>query len=299
MFTGILAGVFSALFMSISYICSRAYIQKYKDPVKLSVFSLLAMLFGGVLSLGISSFYVKIPFSSPKLLLPLLGEVVFFLIGQTSFFIVLKKVEASRGASFLGLKLIILAVIAASTGKALSSGQWVAVILCSLAATGMNLTGIRMDLKSLFWLFVSIFFYALCDLCLTGIMASLPPGNMMMKALAGMGVCYTAMGLAVLPFLYKYRPTKKEFLDVIPYSIFYFSSILLIMACFGLLGVVFGNIIQSGRGIISVLLGILFLRLGWEKTEKNVPAKVWAQRFIMAFLMLCAMSLYTLATKHS
>ena len=62
MFTGIAAGVFSALFMSISYVFSRAFIRKYKDPVRLSIFSQLVMTFGGLAALITSLFFVKIPF---------------------------------------------------------------------------------------------------------------------------------------------------------------------------------------------------------------------------------------------
>lgn len=293
--TGIIAGVLSALFMSVSYVFSRAFIRKYKDPVKLSVFSQLVMTLGGLLALGASLFFLKIPFSSGKFYLYLLGEVLTFIIGQTSFFILLKKVEATRAASLLGLKLIPLALIASFLGQELSFWQWFAVILCALAAAGMNLTGLAMSWKSLIWLCISVLFYALCDICLGGLMQVMPDSNSFLKSLAGMGVCFTTLGLTALAFLPKYKPTKKELLDAVPYSISYFSSILLLLICFALLGVVFGNILQSGRGIISVLLGVWLTRMGWEKTEGKLPAKVWLQRFLMAFLMLCAITIYTLA----
>ena len=294
MFTGIAAGVFSALFMSISYVFSRAFIRKYKDPVRLSVFSQLVMTCGGLAALFTSLFFVKIPFDNGKFYLYLFGEAATFITGQTSFFILLKKVEATRASSLLGLKLIPLAVIASLLGQDLSVWQWLAIVLCSLAAAGMNLTGLAMDLKSLFWLFTSVIFYALCDICLGGLMQVIEGSNTFMKSVAGMGVCFTTLGIIALAFVVRYKPSKRELFDVIPYSFCYFSSILLLLVCFCLVGVVSGNILQSGRGIISIVLGIILLRLGWEKTEGKVPLKTWIQRLVMAFLMLCAMTLYTL-----
>ncbi|MBO4303319.1 MAG: EamA family transporter [Lentisphaeria bacterium] len=293
---GILTGLASALFMSVSYVFSRAFIRKHKDPVRLSIFSQFVLIFGGLAALGISLFFVRIPFSSGRFWGFLLGEVVFFLIGQTSFFLLLKKVEATRASSLLGLKLIPLALIASLLGQNLSFPQWFAVVLCALAAAGMNLTGLSMGLSSLLWLILAVVFYALCDICLGELVTLMPAEHVFLRSLAAIGACFTAMGLAASAALWKFRPAKRELLDVIPYSFAYFSSILLLLVCFGLLGVVFGNILQSGRGILSVLLGMILLRLGWEKTEEDVSKKVWGKRLLMAFLMLCAMLLYTLAS---
>jgi preprotein translocase subunit SecD len=110
-------------------------------------------------------------------------------------------------------------------------------------------------------------------------------------AVAAWALCIYIIALF---FLIRYKPSGKELRDALPYSFCYFSSILLLLVCFCLSGVVFGNILQSGRGIISIILGIILLHLGWEKTEGKVPAKVWIQRLLMAFLMLCAMVLYVL-----
>ena len=66
---------------------------------------------------------------------------------------------------------------------------------------------------------------------------------------------------------------------------------------FGLIGVVFGSIIQAGRGIFSILLGIVLLRAGVEKNEPDVSGKIWLRRSVMAILMLSAMILYTLSVR--
>ena len=293
MFSGIAAGLFSAFLISVSYVFSRAHIRKYGDPVALAVYSQLVMGIGGVVMLLLSFLFQEIPWTSRRFLLLLAGDVGFFLIGQTSFFIVIKQVEATRASSLLGLKLIVLALIAVVIGRALSPLQWLAIILCTTAAVGMNFSGGRLALKSVIWLLVSVLFYALCDSCIAEMMLMMPGRSMLTNSFGVIGISYTALALAVLPATVKYPLRKKPLLDAVPYGIFYFSSILFLMTCFGLIGVVFGSIMQAGRGIISVLMGILLIRLGWEKSEPQVSRRLWIRRFLMAILMLAAMTLYT------
>ena len=66
-----------------------------------------------------------------------------------------------------------------------------------------------------------------------------------------------------------------------------------LVTSFGLLGVVFASIIQAGRGILSILLCVVLLKLGLEKNEPAVSAGLWLRRLVMAILMLAAMTLYT------
>ena len=295
---GIAAGALSALLMSCSFIFSRAFIREYKDPVKLAVFSQLVMALGGVVMLLFGCIFLEIPWSG-RFLYYLSGEVFFFLIGQTSFFMVLRQVEASRAASLLGLKIIVLALIAALLGKRVLPLQWVAVVFCTTAAVGMNLSGGHMSKSSVFWLLSAVTFYALCDICLTEMMLLMPGGSMLLNSFGVIGVCYTALGLAVLPFLWKYRPGPGEFKAAVPYGVLYFSAMIFLMTSFGLLDVVFGGVIQAGRGIISVLLGVILVRLGLEKSEPQVAGRIWLRRLLMSILMLGAMALYTFAAARS
>ena len=62
-----------------------------------------------------------------------------------------------------------------------------------------------------------------------------------------------------------------------------------------MIGVVFGNIIQASRGIISVALGAVLLHYGFDRLEPRVGRKAWIRRFLMAVVMVAAMCLYTYA----
>ncbi|MBR7103769.1 MAG: EamA family transporter [Lentisphaeria bacterium] len=296
MFSGIAAGILSVLFMCGSYIFSRSYIRKYSDPVKLSVFSQLVMMAGGLVMLAVSLIFFSLP-RDLRFFLLAAGQVVTFLIGQTSFFMMLKHVEATRASSLLGLKLLALVVITTVCGEKLSMMQWIAVLLCTTAAVGMNFSGSRIRWSSFFWLLSAVFFYALCDICITKMMRMMPGDSMLVNAFGVLGVSYTALGFAVLPGLFKYPLKKGELGDSVPYGIFYFVSMLFLYTSFGLIGVVFGSIIQAGRGIFSILLGIVLLRAGVEKNEPDVSGKIWLRRSVMAILMLSAMILYTLSVR--
>lgn len=293
MYWGITFGVISALLMSGSYVFSRSYLHLHHDPVKLAVFSQMNIFPWGVALLIYSLLFMEIPMNS-RFFLYLLGECTLFLVAQTSFFMALKRLEATRASSLLGLKILALAFMSLLLGEELNAMRWIAILLCTLGAVGMNFSGGKMSFSTILWLASAVIFYALCDICITGMVQMMPGKSMMMNSVCVMGFTYTGIGLLVMPGMLKYKPALKEFKDSFLYSVFYFVSILFLMACFGLLGVVFGSIIQAGRGIFSILLGMILLQIGFEKNEPAVPLRMWVRRICMSVMMITAMVLYTL-----
>jgi uncharacterized membrane protein YgdD (TMEM256/DUF423 family) len=63
---------------------------------------------------------------------------------------------------------------------------------------------------------------------------------------------------------------------------------------FGLVGVVFGNILQSTRGIMSVALGAMLAHLGWHELEQRVDRAMLLRRFAAALLMTAAIAIYAI-----
>ena len=152
-----------------------------------------------------------------------------------------------------------------------------------------------MALSSCVWLLVSVLSYALCDMCVTELMLMMPGKSMLFNSFGVVGICYTALGIAVLPALFRYRLTAGEIKDVVPYSLLYFFSMVFLYTCFGLIGVVFGSIIQSGRGIVSVLLGVVLVHFNLDRNEQRISIFKWVQRFVFAVIMLSGMLLYSLS----
>ncbi len=296
MFAGIGAGTLSVLFICSSYIFSREYMRRNNDAVKLAVFSQLIMAIGGIILLAFNASFCRIP-CSMKFFLTVAGQVVTFLVGQTSFFMLLHKVESSRASALLGLKIMAIALISAVIGKSLLPYQWAAVLLGTLAAVGMNFSGGRMSFASCFWLGTAVVSYALCDMCVTELMLMMHGNSMLFNSCGVVGICFTVLGVAVTPALFKYRFSMGEVKAALPYSLFYFLSMLFLYTSFGMIGVVFGSIIQAGRGIVSVFLGMILLHYGLDRNEQRISKAKWVQRLVFAVLMLCGMMLYSFGGK--
>ena len=70
-------------------------------------------------------------------------------------------------------------------------------------------------------------------------------------------------------------------------------------SCFGMLGTVFGNVIQASRGLISIAIGMLLLHYGFGKLDAKISGSMWLRRAIAAILMTAGIILYSLAQWHS
>ena len=221
--------------------------------------------------------------------------IVTYILAQTSFFAALKSVEASRLSSLLGTKIIALAIIAILTGYKLNTMKFTAVILCCISAVGMNFSGGKLNLKSALWVGSAVLNYALCDLTCTEMVNMMPGKNVLLNSFGVVAVSYGALGIVSLPCLF-IVPKKVIYLkDAFPFGAAWFSSMIFLLTAFGSLGVVFGSIVQAGRGIISVLIGAALLYAGFEHLEPRVGKKAWIRRMLMALLMLAAMAIYAKA----
>ena len=174
MFFGILCGSLAAFLQSTSYVFSRIFVQRHGSAMMLSICSQLHLGIMGAGCLLLTLPWVKYPFTVSYCLLAA-AWAVSFVLAQVSFFAALKSVEASRLASLLGLKLIALAILAMLfTGENLTFLRWSAVLLCSLSAVGMNFTGGRLKGSSCFWVIMCVLNFAICDLCCTQMIKSMP-----------------------------------------------------------------------------------------------------------------------------
>lgn len=297
MLTGIIAGLFSAFLQAVSYVCSAGFMRKYHSSLRLVIFSQLVM---GAFCLP------AVPFLLPPGLDGRYGEfalwtgvwVVVFVIGQTAFFNTLRTIEASRMSSLLGLKVIVLSLISVVFLRhILNPLQWLAVVISTLAAVGMNWSGgSRFTWKGIFWLAVTLVFYSLTDMTETRLV-QLPQECGLFRAAIGVGVaCYSVLGILTLPLLIRFRWTTRQFVRAIPFSVAWFFSQVFLFLCFGCLGTVFGNVIQASRGLISVAIGIVLFRIGLGRLDSEISRAMWLRRIAAAILMTAGIVLYSLAS---
>ena len=73
--------------------------------------------------------------------------------------------------------------------------------------------------------------------------------------------------------------------DALPFSALWLISQMTLLTCFGVIGPVFGNVIQSSRGLFSVLFGVLACRVGLQVMENSSTLSLWIRRALAALLM--------------
>ncbi|UKI30884.1 MAG: DMT family transporter [Lentisphaeria bacterium] len=175
--------------------------------------------------------------------------VLSFVAGQYGFFQTLREVEASRLSSLLGLKIVILAFFTMLlTRTPLHFLQWIAVILCSVAAIGMNFTGGRISWRAAFWLTFMLVTYSICDMIEAELILQMRGSSLIADSTAVAGLMYFILGILTLPCLLKCRFRLSLCKDALPYALTWYCAIILLFLCYGSIGAVFGNIIQASRG---------------------------------------------------
>lgn len=295
MLFGVLSGFFSAFLQSSSYVLSRRFLLRSGNAAQLVVCSQFVMCLFGAATLAATVPFVRFPATWSWFGLLCLF-VLFSNVGYFCFFRALREIEASRLSSLLGLKIIVLAVVSMTILKQPVSGlQWAAVALSAVAAVGMNFTGGPLTRKGCLYLFLTLVAYAGADTTETTMIQTMPGESLFANSLAVTGAAFTALGLVSSVAFLRVRCSWKTVRAAVPYAIAWYSAMIFLFASFGAIGVLFGNIIQASRGLISIFLGLLLLRIGFDSLEPRVSRRAWIRRAIMAVFMLAAMALYSAA----
>jgi drug/metabolite transporter (DMT)-like permease len=290
---GIVLGFLAAISQSFSYLCSRIYLDKKGDPLSLFVLSHLII---GVFSI------VAIPFLWPENMpalhvyfWPLTHCTVFYLAGQFCLFSALKNAEASRISPLLGLKVLFLAILSALIlGTQFSGLQWLAIGLCMCAAFTMNKIGGGISWKSIVFIICACLGYSFSDLNIKALVDCFPEMGIFQRSLFTASMSYALCALICIFICLVRRIPVKNTAKALPFSIFWFAGVVFLFSCFALIGPVFGNIVQSSRGIISVILGALAAYAGLVGIESKTSRSVLVQRIAAAVFMTAAIALFYL-----
>lgn len=296
MIFGIAVGIFSALLQASSYVFSTLFLKRHHSSTLLLTYSQVI--------LGVVSFpFLLITFPKvPHELWPTISKilvfwVIAFLVAQFAFFRAQTTIEPSRISSLLGLKIPLLAFFSFCTGDWLAPGQWIAVGLVTAAAFCLNWSGGCLSVKGLLWLSITLIGYAYCDITETqAILVVADSGQSLFFAAATIiFLFYTVLGLAAFPLLFRQRFSREVAKDALPYAGAWYISQIALFYCYGVLGPVFGNVIQASRGIFSILLGLIIIHLGFNYPEPSIGKKAWLRRLAAALLMTAGISLYAIS----
>ena len=289
---GLVAGLGAAFFQSFSYLFSRRFLHREPAGI-LSLLTFSHLLMGAFSLVLLPLCWAGWEILHAAAVRQLVAGALFYFVGQAGLFWTLQRVESSRVAPLLGIKIIVLALIVTLwQGQSLGLPRWLAVLMSAGAAFLLNEAGGRLPWQSLAGLVTAVVGYSLSDLNITALVHSLQPAGAAAPFL-GVALSYLLCGIMSLPLLLVTgRGASAAWRRAAPYAASWFIAMLLLFTCFGAIGVVFGNIVQSLRGLISIGLGVWVVRAGWTHLETHVPRRVFWKRFAGALLMLGAIALY-------
>lgn len=300
---GVVAGLAAALFSAVSYFISRDHSSRGGSSLRLLVLGHAVM--GAACVPVVRWLWPQGVGGGRGWLVPLAGSTVCYLLGQALVFAALRRAGASRVAPLLGLKIAMLAAItAARPGGGLDAPQWVAVAL-SVAAATMLQRGGGMPGPALALTLAACLTFAVSDLFIVGLIDGLqrsadlaggPIGRLHAGCLAMVLTYAVCGGLAATAMLAPAaRPRgRSDWTAAATYAATWLAGMVGLYTCFGIVGAVFGNILQSTRGMIAIVLGAALAHLGRHDLETTVDRATFLRRLVAAALMTAAIALYVL-----
>lgn len=291
---GIIAGLLAAFLHAVAYLFSRQYMRQ--NPAGILLYLGWGHVFMGVGCWIYLAFFNTILTWDPRIYgLPLFGTTVFYLAGQFGLLWAFKYSESSRIAPLLGLKIFVLALWVVAIQKAiLSPVQWVAVVLAVGAVYILNTAGGRLSARSWMGLGLAIIGYCFSDLNIVNLVRAVD-GLGREATTTAVALSYALSGLLSLPVLLTWRRIgSSEWRALAGFSVSWLGAMVCLYICFAAVGVVYGNILQSTRGLMALMLAPLVTGLGWHHLEAHIPRRVFWNRLAGVVLFLAALILYRL-----
>lgn len=303
---GIPFGLTGALFQSLSYLATRHFVQRRPSGASRTLL-VLAHVWMGVISLAILPFVwpwgLKLEWA--PIALPLVTCAGFYLVGQIGLMMALRHTEPSRVSPLLGFKIVILAFMASlwgqpgsvpGAGHGLGMLQWAAVVLCVVATFSLNFSGVALPGRAIFGLLLAVVTYSISDWNITILVAAVKhETNFGYVKGSIFAACLTyvlcgLIGACLLPLQGSGR--WRDWRGSIPFSLAWYAGMLCLYASFGFVGVVCGNILQSTRGLMSVIISAFLIRWGLLHLEPVSTRGAFYKRLGAAALMILAVTLY-------
>ena len=292
---GIIFGLLAAVFQSVSYVCTRLFTKRHKDDIG-TLLALSHIIMGIISIILVICLMPRYMPDFARYLPSLLGSTGFYLFGQVFLFSALVTSEASRVSPLLGMKVIILALISfLLLGQRLVLTQWAAVLLCSISVFLLSNSGTKVHRNTLILVLLPMSARnCISDLSIKALVAHFEFMGTFKGAVFSTALCYLLSGFVGLTYLVlkPHNTTRDTWLYSLPFAFSWLIAMFFLFSCFALIGVVFGNILQSTRGVISIVLGFLLAHAGFERLETKVTRDVFIKRILAACLMTLSIALF-------
>jgi len=300
---GVAAGLAAAAFSAVSYLISRHHgTRAAGGSLRLLVQAHVLM---GVACLPFV--WLLWPAATPPLqgwLPPLLGSAISYLAGQAVVFAALERMTASRLAPLLGMKIVMLAmIVSVLPGPRLDLQQWCAVGLSVAAALMLQRSGGGLPARAFGLVLAACLLFALADVCIVALIDGLqteaagtePRSARLVAGALAMALTYVICGCVAAAWLPRVSGDgPRAWLAATQYGMAWLAGMIALYTCFGLVGAVFGNILQSTRGMMAVVIGAALAHAGWHELEERVDRATLVRRIAAAGLMTAAIALYAI-----
>jgi len=294
---GIVLGLAMAITQAVSVLCIRLFVvRRHKGAMRLLILGHVIM---GVISAAALPFLWDPQAGKiADFIWPLVGAAGFYLVGQTCLTFALTRTDASRVTPLLALKVIILALVTATVlNTPLTPQQWAGIAVCLASAFVLNYTGGRMPLFCTVMVGLTCIAYAMSDINVQALVAALGDLGKVHASFLGVSMCYVLTGVVALALLpWAGRGLWADIRYAAPFAISWLAAMVFLFTCFAYVGAVFGAILQSTRGLFSIVLGARIAAMGMNHIEKSHPRHILVRRLAAAALMCLAIALWKLGT---
>ena len=316
---GIILGFGSAFASSLAYLASRRFTvrhaghetdqPRWRGPLRLMVCShvTLAVVCGVAYLLLYPRGQAAQPADWGWAITTTVFVALFYLTGNTLVFFALRISDASRIAPILGFKLMLLALMSQFVlGDPLNNQEWLSVALGTAAAVMLGVTGGRLPWPSIVLTLGSCMGFVSSDIFISKMVPAWLPagldqadadgGQLVRASVTGMSLVYVWCGSIAVALLPIAKPWKREhWKGSAPYAASWMTAMVCLFSTFALTNIILGNILQSTRGLMSIALGVVVVKLGHHHIERHAPLSVVLQRAVAAAMMVGAIALYVTA----
>jgi drug/metabolite transporter (DMT)-like permease len=297
--TGVTAGLLSGALNAVAFLISRHHATT--SPGGGQRLLVLAHVVMGVVCLPLVWLLWPADGVGLAVCLPLLaGSIGCYLASQAALLASLKRADASRVVPLLGLKIVMLALLVTFLlGTPLDARQWFAVGASVVAAVMLQGRRDPVPAAVVALMLAACLGFAAADLLIVRLIdavhAAAPGRSRLWASGLALTATYVSCGLLALPFVAITGPRRTgEWQAATWYGAVWLGGMAALYACFGLLGPVFGNVLQSSRGVLAVVFGAALAHLGWHELEQRVDRATLVRRVAAALLMTAAIAVYVI-----
>lgn len=295
---GITTGFAAAVCQSCSYLATRHYVQRRPAGASKSLLVLAHVWMGPICLALLTLYWNQIHVNWSQAIWPVVGEVFFYVLGQSSLILALKYAEPSRVSPLLSFKLVVLALLTTIFAHEVVNGwQWLAVMICVLGGLSLYRSGGKMHKIAALAMILACVANALCDWCIALLLRTFPVDTpKMAQSMFSMALCYGICAVIAVPLLPWVRyPSWRDWRGAAPFALCWIGGMIFLFLCFSYVGPVYGNILQSTRGLISIFMSWALIRLGAGHIEPSQGKGALISKLVAGTLMVIAVGLYAVA----